>query len=241
MHKQQGAAPKRAAKKAPKKAIQKKRTSKKSTLKTTTKRTMATIPGYSPNMPAPSPESISAQQHSRDISQLQTYEDLKLSSRILSPNTYVPQMILSGDLAQAQTHTRSFYRKILRMLPALTTQYSMQELNPRALVPVIRSHFEKHGKVTSPQVMDSLRWEAEIEFADIVRMFYTQTNTFSTLFPDLHFAMLPKLPAAAAPKGYDPVVSNLEQNSTPFLEAFLDPMTTQRQLRSERAVPYHHV
>jgi hypothetical protein len=201
------------------------------------------VPGGSAAFLSPTDRSslVLEAQHSRDITALQTYEDVNLNSRIISPNTYIPKMVLSGDLPQAQAHTRAFYRKILRMLPALTVQYSMHELHPRLLVPVIRSHFEKHGKVTSPQIVDALRWEAEVEFSDIVRMFYTQTNTFSTLFPDLHYAMLPKLPSAAAPKGYDPVLTQLEHNSSTFLEDFLDPMAGQRKLREERAVPFHHI
>ena len=243
MHKQRGInATKRNQPQTPKKTLkkaQKKRVTNKPARKMSYGRH---VPGDSAAFIAPSDRSslLSAQQHSRDIAQLQTREDLNMSSRILAPNTYVPKMVISGDLAQAQAHTRSFYRKILRMLPALTVQYSLHELSPRNLVPVIRSHFQKHGTVTSHELIDSLRWEAEVEFSDIVRMYYTQTHTFSTLFPDLHYALLPKLPAAAAPEGYDPVIANLEHNSSPFLEAFLDPSTTQRKLREDKT-NYQHI
>lgn len=196
------------------------------------------VPGANPSFVPDANAQVLAAEHGRDLAHLQTREDVNLASKILEPNTYIPTMVLSSNLDQAKAHTRSFYRKILRMLPALTRQYALQELPRRSIVSVIRGHFEKHGKVTSPQVMDSLRWEGEVEFCDIVRMFHTQTNVWSMLFPDMHHAMLPQLPAAAAPDGYDPVSLYIKHQSSPFLQEFVDPDVVQRALRANSSVEH---
>eukprot|EP00461_Guttulinopsis_vulgaris_P002059 UN02060 len=206
--------------------------------------TQRTLPGAIPLL-HPSvqqiPSVVASKQHGRDISALQTHEDQYLLSSVLEPNTYVPKMVLSNNLDQAKAHTRSLYRKVLRILPALCKQYEMMELHPKELVPVIRAHFKKHGEVTSYQVMDALRWEAEVEFSDVVRMFHTQTNVFSMLFPDMHHAGLPRLPPAAAAVGtiaQDQL--ELQHNATSFLQTFLDPSLPTRQAR-ERLPQYHNV
>lgn len=193
-----------------------------------------TLPGANALLADRTPLHLAHQEHGRDISKLQTHEDQYLLSSILEPNTYIPKMILSNNLPQAQAHTRSFYRKILRILPALCKQYGMLELNPRELVPVIRAHFKKHGNVTSPQVMDALRWEAEVEFSDVVRMFFTQSNAFSALFPDMHHASLPKLPTAAAHKDTQAeAMAIFVENSSPFLQQFIDPSIPNREQRAK--------
>jgi hypothetical protein len=238
------------AKAHPKKQLPKQRKSKK--VHHQSKRTVMVsqysngrvVPGVAPTFySAPNKaDYIQSLQHAKDMAELQTQETVNEVAGILASNQYIPKMVLSGDLKQAQANTRAFYRKVLRLIPGLLESFNMYELNAKSIIPVIRSQFEQHGVITSPQVMDSLRWEAEVQFADIVRLYYTESHVFGTLFPDLHFAMLPKLPAAALPESYDPVMTKIEYESSPFLQNFLDPSIEQRKLREASQSPgYTHV
>ncbi len=103
----------------------------------------------------------------------------------------------------------------------------MYEIPPQQAVRSIRSYFEKHkGVVTDAAVMDKLRWQGEVIFSDLIRLYFTYSHVMALIFPTPEY--LPPLPATAAAATSAPP-------SSEFLDEFLSNTT-----RTVKAASHKH-
>lgn len=166
----------------------------------------------------------------RDVAKLQSLTGLLHMNIAANLQDYAPHMILSKSLPEAQFYTRAFYRKIIRLIPTLLKNYTMNEISPTEASRLVKVLF-REVETQDYETMDNMRWDGEVVFTDAVRMYLTQSHVISILYRDRNPTLLPTLPVAALPPSSDPDLVEIMSDPSDFLATFLDPTEAERKVR----------
>jgi hypothetical protein len=84
----------------------------------------------------------------------------------------------SRSIGEARKKVINVYRRIARMLPSVLKRYEIYDVPVPKARSNLAKHFRKYADVAEPQVIDTLRFKAEMDMYEALAMFKTRSHVY---------------------------------------------------------------
>ena len=96
--------------------------------------------------------------------------------------TPIANPILANTQAEARFHVRALYRRVCRNLPMINHTFELPQFDPHFSIQNVKNqYFVPNLKVTDITVIEELRYNGDMEFAEAANMFKTKQHVYSML------------------------------------------------------------
>jgi len=112
--------------------------------------------------------------------------------------------VSSKSLSEARYHVIRLYRSICRSVPFILHEYDLVNANRRTAMQLIGNEFRKNADIRDPHIIDIMRFKAEMEFDETIRLHKTSHHVAALVYPP------DKLP----------IRDRTNRNHSPFLQNF---------------------